>query len=135
MGHWYSKVGSAPFYASVERSLERLQTDAANLKVQRLPCCLRCEELSPPPPFNLAPVAHSYPSRSPRALQAQTAERQRRRAKISSTILWYSCLIFAALFLHALWVRPLSNDNVQQILAQPVRWYTSNCACFRSVVL
>ena len=48
MGQWYSKVGSAPFYASVERSLEQLQTDAANLKV-------RGSHRPPPPSFAQRP--------------------------------------------------------------------------------
>ena len=107
MGAWHSKVGSAPFYASFERSLERLKTDAANLKVRWV--SLR----GPLPlPLSLRPPCLRFARCPPQLLdtfwrvQAQTAERQRRRAKISSTIVFYACAIFAALFVYALWVRP-----------------------------
>ncbi len=102
MGAWHSKVGSAPFYASFERSLERLKTDAANLKVRWLSLSAL--------PASLPDALPSCWTPSPR-MQAQTAERQRRRAKISSTIVFYACAIFAALFVYALWVRPCSQQG------------------------
>lgn len=112
----WNKLGSGNFYASYERNFDRLEAYITKLKVRHcgrmrkgslVSLCDGCEAVGTASEKRSAcwPSTHCAPARCFLFVpQAQRLERQRRRQRLSSTIVWYSCALFAAIFSYAAWV-------------------------------